>query len=197
MFFAATLIVLLALSSVRATKEHPKRTREGAIICGLECTDLDGDGGVSIEEIREARKVALQDFGAPKVLLGPLVWFSNAAAVVSKATGIGNLVTVEQVLADCDADGDGIITRADYTATQETCLNTDGKVDDIYDYVCIPCAERSRVKADKAAVEAGIAAKVADAQASTAAIKAREAAEEAAAIKAAEEDFLAEVKETK
>jgi len=127
------VLLALAVAVCAATKDHARMTREGAIECGLKYTDVDPvDGVVSMHEIQIARYRAL---GKYRKLLAPLLWFGEK---------LGAVETVEQVLLDCDANRDGVIDADDYRASEATCLNTDAKIEQVYEYVCLPGAERER-----------------------------------------------------
>jgi len=127
------LLAAFDANSVRATAQHPQMTREGAIQCGLHFTDVDPvDGVVSRHELEIARCRAL----------GKWSWFGAPLLWVGEATG--QVESVDQVLANCDANGDGMIDAEDYAASAATCLNSDEKIEEVYKYVCLPGAEREK-----------------------------------------------------
>lgn len=128
---AASAAVCVSFAS--ATAQHPQMTREGAIACGLRYTDVDPvDGVVTRHELEVARYRALGKwswFGAP------LLWAGEAT---------GQVESVDQVLANCDANHDGVIDAEDYAASAATCLNSDKKIEEVYKYVCLPGAEHEK-----------------------------------------------------
>ena len=94
-----------------------------AIEFGMHWADTNGDGRLSHKEVAALYKRAVP------------AWQRLAAWTVSLFT---SKYTLEKVFADCDADGNGYITMADYeTKHHSTCMETCAKAEDIFDYLGI------------------------------------------------------------
>lgn len=107
--------------------QHARHTRDGTILCGMKYADIDGDGRLSKAEVTVIRYVALGRFRQAKAAG---LW------IAERVFGVRTPVTVDQIFDDCDYDKDGYITFQDYGMMQNTCLNTQGKIDDTHAYVC-------------------------------------------------------------
>lgn len=125
---AVVLVLALVVSASgekRALfKQQKPRTAEGAIACGLKYGDIDKDGAISVAEFKVIRDLALGPIEAPLVHLA------------EKASLLPHRLSVAKVFEDCDFDKDGIITMQDFQKMRATCLETQGKVDDMYHYIC-------------------------------------------------------------
>lgn len=123
----ALLLTAATLASavvIDFAKNAEARTAEGAIACGMLYADIDKDGRLSHREVEVIRDLALG-----KVLAAG-VW------IASKLPGLRDAVSVEQIFDDCDHDGDGYITMDDFQHSRATCLETPGKINDGYKWVC-------------------------------------------------------------
>lgn len=112
-----------------------QRTRDGAIACSLKWVDMDCDGAASHFEVAMARERALKTL--PVYLHGVARFFSSAPLV--------GVESVDDVMRSCDPGNDGLITEEDYKTTAATCLNTQTKINQVYDWLCIP-GEQGRFK---------------------------------------------------
>ena len=127
------VLTLLALATLAGAFEnkaislgvhHKPRTAEGAIACGMKYADIDKDGVLSRREVEVIRDLALGKF------LAAGVWLASKLPVLRDA------VSVQQIFDDCDHDGDGFISMDDFEHSRATCLETPGKIDDGYKWVC-------------------------------------------------------------
>ena len=125
-FLTLCLVALASASQVISFESTPKdqQTAEGAVACGMQYADIDKDGRLSRGEVKVIRDLALGFFLASGVRLA------------EKIPGVRNYVSIEQIFDDCDFDGDGYITMADFERSRSTCLETPGKVEDAYKWVC-------------------------------------------------------------
>jgi hypothetical protein len=125
------LLCLTAVSGRLVDLEHEPRTRQGAIACSQPFVDVDGDGRASRQEVQRAHFMALGRF---RHVLSALEWVVRKLPLV-------HIETVDEVMADCDYDQDGFISRADYDATTNSCLNNQRKIEQVYDWICVPGVE--------------------------------------------------------
>ena len=120
-------IIWFALCEAFTTRKPVARTREETIMCGMKYSDLDRDGRLSTAEVTKMRYYALGSFRQAK---------AGALWVAERVFGVRTPITVAQIFADCDANNDGYITFEDYAQMRDTCLDSQGKIDDAYHYIC-------------------------------------------------------------
>jgi hypothetical protein len=116
--FTATLLLLLATAV--------GFTRQQAMDCALRYADVNPrDGKITLQEMETARRY-LQ---LPRLI----DWLPRWAKDLVK--------TNEQVMADCDFDHDGAISRQDMVLSNRTCLGNQDTLDKFKKYFCDKAAE--------------------------------------------------------
>lgn len=115
----ALLIVLFCLAPAAFSSENLaecRYSRELAVACGREVTDMNGDGLITANEIDAARAASIHWYEKPLALL-----FTEST---------------EKIMRDCDMDQDGAISQQDYELSALTCLSTCFVVEKTVDYLC-------------------------------------------------------------